>query len=149
MDAQTVILISCSGVTAITHLASPVSFGFKDPVPVLHAAINGTKTLLNSALTHAGPSLKTVVVMSSIASVKSSAQPPYTFTEEDWNDFAENMCEAKGTETPGPVIYSASKVAGEKAFWGFQKETKPAFTMTAVNPVYVFASNQEGCCARH
>ncbi|KAF2025053.1 putative NAD dependent epimerase/dehydratase [Setomelanomma holmii] len=124
------------GVTAIAHLASPVSFGFRDPAPILHAAINGTKIILNSALANVGPSLKTIVVMSSIAAVKSSAQPPYTFTEKDWNDYAEQVCEAKGTETPGPVIYSASKVAAERAFWDFQKDKKPSFTMTAVNPVY-------------
>ncbi|KAH7085576.1 hypothetical protein BKA63DRAFT_20804 [Paraphoma chrysanthemicola] len=125
------------GVTAIAHLASPVSFGFKDPAPILHAAISGTKTVLNSAYAYAGPSLKTVVIMSSIAAVKNAAKPPYTFTEKDWNDTAEKLCEAKGTDTPGPVIYSASKVAAEKAFWEFQKEKKPPFTMTAVNPVFV------------
>ncbi|KAH8727211.1 putative NAD dependent epimerase/dehydratase [Phaeosphaeriaceae sp. PMI808] len=125
------------GVTSITHLASPVSFGFKDPAPILYAAINGTKTILNSALNHAGPQLKTVVTMSSIASVKNQHPPPYTFTEKDWNDYAEKICEQKGTETPGPIIYSASKVAGEKAFWEFQRERKPHFTMTAINPVFV------------
>jgi nucleoside-diphosphate-sugar epimerase len=129
-------------VTAIAHLAAPVSLGFKDPAPILHAAVNGTKTILKSALAHAGPQLKTIVLMSSIASVKSLHPAPYTFTEKDWNDFAENMCEAKGTETPGPVIYSASKVAGEKAFWEFQREESPSFTMTSVNPVYVF----QGLC---
>lgn len=121
--------------TAIAHLASPVSFGFKDPVPILHAAINGTKTILNSAALKAGPQLKTVVVMSSIASIKNMHEPPYTFTEKDWNDFAEKMCEEMGASTPGPVIYTASKVAGERAFWQFRDERKPNFTMTAINPV--------------
>ncbi|KAF2794978.1 NAD(P)-binding protein [Melanomma pulvis-pyrius CBS 109.77] len=123
-------------VTAIAHLASPVSFFFKDPEPVLHAAINGTKTLLNSAL-KAGPSLKTVVLMSSIAAIKNANPPPYVFTEADWNDFAEGEVARLGKETPGPVIYSASKVAAEKAFWQFREEKKPHFTMTAVNPVFV------------
>lgn len=122
--------------TAIAHLATPVSFGFKDPVPILHAAVNGTKTVLNSALINAGPQLKTVVLMSSIASVKSSHPAPHTFTENDWNDFAEKMCEEQGTETPGPVIYSASKVASERAFWEVKEKNKPTFTMASVNPVY-------------
>lgn len=113
-----------------------MSFGFKDPKPILHAAVQGTKTILESAIAHAGPQLKTVIVMSSIASVKNANPAPYTFTEKDWNDYAEKMCEEKGTDTPGPVIYSASKVAAEKAFWAFQKERKPAFTMTSINPVY-------------
>lgn len=108
-------------------------------MPILHAAIHGTKTILNSAHSKAGPQLKTVVVMSSIASVKNMHEPPYTFTEKDWNDYAEELCEQKGTETPGPVIYSASKVAGERAFWDFRDEKKPNFTMTAINPVYVLS----------
>lgn len=73
--------------------------------------------------------------MSSIAAVRSSHPPPYTFTENDWNDFAEKMCEAKGKETPGIIIYAASKVAAEKAFWKFKEEEKPAFAMASVNPV--------------
>jgi nucleoside-diphosphate-sugar epimerase len=109
--------------------------GFTDPVPILHAAIHGTKILLNSALEKAGPQLKTVVLMSSIAAVVNTHEPPYTLTERDWNDFAEKMCEEKGKETPGPVIYIASKVTGERAFWQFRDEKKPRFTMTAVNPV--------------
>ncbi|KAL6707367.1 hypothetical protein ACN47E_004146 [Coniothyrium glycines] len=125
------------GVTAIAHLAAPVSFDFTDPAPILHAAVNGTKTILESASAHAGPQLKTVVLTSSIAAVKNSHPAPYTFTEKDWNDTAEQMCAAKGADTPGPVIYAASKVAGEKAFWQFQKDKAPAFTMASVNPVFV------------
>lgn len=63
--------------------------------------------------------------------------PPYTFTEKDWNDWAEKICEEQGSETPGPVIYSASKAAGERAFWGFRDQKKPKFTMAAINPVFV------------
>ncbi|KAF2121839.1 putative NAD dependent epimerase/dehydratase [Lophiotrema nucula] len=124
------------GVTAIAHLASPVSFRFTDPDPVIHAAINGTKTILHSAL-KAGPQLKTVVVASSIAAIKNSNPPPYVFSEKDWNDVAEEVVKEKGKDTPGPLIYSASKTAAEKAFWEFQKEKNPPFTMTAINPVFV------------
>ncbi|KAF2466761.1 NAD(P)-binding protein [Lindgomyces ingoldianus] len=124
------------GVTGIAHMASPVSFFFKDPDPILHAAINGTRTMLDSAL-KAGSQLKTVVIISSIAAVKNQSQPPYTFTEKDWNDFAEAECERLGKETPGPIIYSASKVGAEKMFWKFRDEEKPGFTMTAINPVFV------------
>ncbi|KAF2175037.1 NAD(P)-binding protein [Zopfia rhizophila CBS 207.26] len=123
-------------VTAIAHMASPVSFFFKDPEPVLHAAINGTKTILNSAL-KAGPQLQTVVYTSSITAVKSAKEPHYVYDESDWNDYAEKEVERLGKDTPGPIIYSASKVAAEKAFWAFREEKKPSFTMTAINPVFV------------
>ncbi|KAH7138109.1 hypothetical protein B0J11DRAFT_513605 [Dendryphion nanum] len=125
------------GVTAIAHLAAPVSFGFTDPVPILHAAVNGTKTILESALQFAGPQLKTVVIMSSIAAVLNGSPPPYKLSEKDWNNFAEGMVEAQGKETPGPIIYVASKAAAEKAFWAFRDEKKPSWSMTAVNPVFV------------
>jgi nucleoside-diphosphate-sugar epimerase len=125
------------GVTAIAHLASPVSMTFSDPKPILHAAINGTKTILESAYKFAGPQLKSVVVMSSIASTRPATEPPYKITEKDWNDFAEQLCEEHGTNTPGPVIYAASKAAGERAFWKFQDDKKPSWSMASVNPVYV------------
>ncbi|KAF1920299.1 hypothetical protein BDU57DRAFT_440157 [Ampelomyces quisqualis] len=125
------------GVTAIAHLASPVSMTFTDPAPILHAAINGTKTILNSAHQFAGPQLKSVVVMSSIASTRPVTEPPYTISENDWNDFAEKLCEEHGTATPGPVIYSASKAAAERAFWKFQEDKKPSWSMASVNPVFV------------
>ncbi|KAF2737933.1 NAD(P)-binding protein [Polyplosphaeria fusca] len=125
------------GVTAIAHMASPVSFNFTDPVPILHAAIHGTKTLLTSAYTHAGPTLKTIVLISSIAAIRNQTPAPYTFSETDWNDYAESEVQRLGTDTPGPVIYSASKTASEKAFWEFRDTVHPSFTMTAINPVFV------------
>jgi nucleoside-diphosphate-sugar epimerase len=75
--------------------------------------------------------------MSSIAAVKNANQPPYVLTEKDWNDVAEAEVKRQGKNTPGAFIYSASKVAAEKAFWAFRDAKKPSFTMTAVNPVYV------------
>jgi nucleoside-diphosphate-sugar epimerase len=73
--------------------------------------------------------------MSSIAAIKNASPPPYVLTEKDWNDVAEAEVKRLGKDTPGPFIYSASKVAAEKAFWAFRDAKKPAFTMTAVNPV--------------
>ncbi|KAF2444038.1 NAD(P)-binding protein [Karstenula rhodostoma CBS 690.94] len=124
------------GVTAIAHLASPVSFSFTDPEPVLKAAVSGTTTILNSAL-KAGPQLKTILLLSSIVAIMSGDQPPYTFTEKDWNNWAEPIVAEKGKETPGVVTYCASKAASEKVFWKFRDDNKPSFTLTSLNPVYV------------
>jgi nucleoside-diphosphate-sugar epimerase len=118
-------------------MASPVSFFFTDPDPILHAAVNGTLTILNSALKSAGPQLKTVVVTSSIAAIKTTNPPPYVLTEKDWNEFALSEVARLGKETPGPIIYGASKTAAEKAFWKWRDDNKPSFTMTAINPVFV------------
>jgi nucleoside-diphosphate-sugar epimerase len=124
------------GVTAIAHLASPVSFTVTDPEPIIHAAVNGTKSILESAL-HAGPQLKSFAVLSSIASVRNFTPAPYTFTEKDWNDWAEPAAAAQGKDAPWIAVYAASKVAAEKAFWAFRDEKKPSFAMTALNPVFV------------
>lgn len=126
-------LITKPGVDAIAHLASPVSFEFTDPEPVLHSAINGTARVLESALKE--PKIKNFVLMSSITAM---LQPPQdadlTLTEAHWNTFAENTVAEQGKGTPGRIIYAASKVAAEKALWNFRDEHKPSFTVTAINP---------------
>lgn len=122
------------GVHAIAHTAAPVSFFFTDPEPVLHGAINGTKSILESAL-KAGPQLKSVVLMSSIAAVLSNKEPPYTYTEKDWNEVSEGLVQQLGKAAPSPQIYVASKIAAEKTFWKFKKENDLAAAFVAVNPV--------------
>lgn len=122
------------GVHAIAHTASPVSLSFTDPEPVLHAAVNGTKSILESSL-KAGPQLRTVVFMSSIAAVFSNHEPPYTYTEKDWNNVSEDLVKQLGKNAPGPQIYIASKAAAEKAFWKFRDGNKPSAAFAAINPV--------------
>jgi len=122
------------GVSAILHTAAPVSLSFTDPEPVMHAAIQGTSSILNSAL-KAGSQLKSVVLMSSIAAVMGAQQPPHTFTEKDWNDFSEGEVERLGKEASSVHIYFASKTAAERTLWDFQKQHTPSFTATAINPV--------------
>jgi nucleoside-diphosphate-sugar epimerase len=101
---------SCSGCYAIAHLAAPVSFSFKDPVPVIHGAVNGTKTLLNSAYKY-GKDLSNVIIMSSIVSITSPREPGHIYSEKDWNEFSEGEVEKKGAGASSMDIYSASKTA--------------------------------------
>lgn len=122
------------GVTAILHTAAPVSLSFTDPEPVMHGAIQGTSSILNSAL-KAGSQLKSVVFMSSIAAVMGAQQPPHTFTEKDWNNYSEGEIKRLGKEASSIHIYFASKTAAEKTLWDFQKQHTPSFTVTAINPV--------------
>jgi len=124
------------GVHAIAHLAAPISLFFTDPVPVMHGAIQGTKTLLNSAFEH-GKDVQTVVQMSSIASILSPREHGYIYSEKDWNEASEQEVESKGSKASSRDIYSASKTAAERAFWKFRDENKPKFTMAAVNPALV------------
>ncbi|CAI6338405.1 unnamed protein product [Periconia digitata] len=124
------------GVTTIAHLATPVSFHFKDPAPILHAAIQGTRSILASAQ-KAGPQLQSFIHLSSIVAILTNAPAPSTLTEADWNTWAEPMISQGGDNISGVVIYGASKTASERALWAFRDEQKPNFTITALNPVYV------------
>jgi nucleoside-diphosphate-sugar epimerase len=109
------------GVDAIVHMATPVSLSFTDPDPVIHTAVEGTKTILNSALEKAGSQLRTVVVTSSVVAIAGPKESPHVYDEKEWNEVAEGMVQQMGKKTPGPFIYSASKVAAEKAVWAFKK----------------------------
>jgi nucleoside-diphosphate-sugar epimerase len=115
-------------------MASPVSLEFTDPDPVLHAAINGTKTVLASAKRNAGPELQSFVLTSSMAAIMNDYPEPYIYTEEDWNSTAALAVAKLGKNTPGRQIYGASKTAAERAMWEFRDEQKPSFTLAAINP---------------
>jgi len=116
-------------------MASPVSLSFSDPDPVIHTAVQGTISILNSAI--GLPSIRSVVLISSIGAIFGAKNPPYTYTEADWNDVSEGLVAKLGKEAPGAQIYLASKTSAEKAFWKFKEEHKPLFSMTAINPVFV------------
>lgn len=123
------------GVDAVAHLAAPVSMHFTDPDPIINTATKATEEILVSAAKE--PSVKSFVLMSSITAVSGRADGPHIWTEKDWNDFAPDFVAKNGKSSPGPLIYSASKVAAERAFWKFRDEHHPSFTMTAINPVFV------------
>ncbi|KAH6855387.1 hypothetical protein B0I37DRAFT_364801 [Chaetomium sp. MPI-CAGE-AT-0009] len=131
------------GVQAVAHLASPVSMAETDPEPMMRASVQGTTSLLASALAESkrGPpkdALKSIVFMSTVSAVFSPSKPAgHTFTEADWNDAAEEEVRRLGKNTPGYVIYQASKTAAERAFWQFGKNTEAEFAMTALCPAPV------------
>ena len=124
------------GVHAVLHMASPVDFTFYKTVDeFMGPAVNGNISILNSALKHAGPGLKSFVLTSSIASVVDFFKPEdYTFSEEDWNEHGEEL--ARKEFRAGPA-YGASKAAAERALWKWQKAHSPAFSISATNPAVV------------
>lgn len=121
------------GVTAIAHLATPVSFFFTDADYVIGTSVDGVKSILESAAKE--PSLKHFVLMSSIAAILSEKPAGHVFTEADWNDAAAAVVAEQGDEAPSRQIYGASKTLAEREFWKFMKERQPKFTMNAINPV--------------
>lgn len=128
-------------VDGILHIASPFHFNAKDPyTDLINPAVNGTLSLLHSAKSH-GNKVKHVVVTSSVAAIYG---PPkgdgYVYTERDWNDKAvEDIGATKGSKDFNPMTaYRASKNAAERATWKFQKDEKPSFGISVINPSFVF-----------
>lgn len=109
---------------------------------MIHAAVEGTLSLLRSAHNHAGLQFRTFVLAgsSTATGLRSPDDEVTTFSEEDWNDSAVKTAQELGTKTPGRLIYAASNTATERAFWNFHEETRGRrnFSMTAINPATVF-----------
>lgn len=126
---------------AIAHLASPVSLAETEPGPMMRAAVQGTNSLLFSALAESKRrtahqnALKSVVFMSTISAVFSPTTPAgHAFTEADWNDVAEEAARTLAPGSSGYLIYQASKTVAERAFWKFGQESGAGFGMTALCP---------------
>ncbi|KAM7190842.1 hypothetical protein V8F33_009265 [Rhypophila sp. PSN 637] len=123
------------GVDAVAHIAAPVSATFSDPEPVLKVAKESILRALEGAATE--PKVKSFVFMSSLAAIKPSGQDTWDLDENVWNDTALEMVEGMGKNTPGFVIYGASKTVAEKTLWKWRDENKPSFTVTALNPCFI------------
>src|SRR5713101_5787437 len=80
-------------------------------------AVQGTTTILNSALKH-GNTLKRVVLTSSAVAALEVTSVPRVFTESTWNEAAVEAVKTKAS-APAPLIYFASKTLAEKAAWEF------------------------------
>ncbi|EPS43583.1 hypothetical protein H072_2369 [Dactylellina haptotyla CBS 200.50] len=124
-------------VEIIANLASPVSLSFTDPDPVIRTAREGAISILHSTK-KLGTKVKTFVQMSSIVAVwDPSIDTAYTFSEKDWNNYSYALCQKMGKNTPGFMIYMASKSESEKAVWEFRDTEKPAFNIVSINPAWV------------
>ncbi|KAK4161254.1 hypothetical protein QBC43DRAFT_324033 [Cladorrhinum sp. PSN259] len=110
-------------VQAVAHLASPVSMNPTSVRDMMDASFKGTASLLQSCLSANGV-LKSVVYMSSISAVyspKPGRLGEHVYSEKDWNNEAEEQVQREGDNTPGYVVYQASKAAAEREFWEFGK----------------------------
>ena len=122
-------------VTVFLHTASPFHFNVTDiEKELLTPAVEGTNNALQAIKTH-GPQIKRVVVTSSYAAVgrfADLADPSIPATEESWN------------QSPGNNHYQIHLLVmlvpkfAEKAAWDFVEKEKPNFTLSVINPVYVF-----------
>jgi len=120
----------------ILHTASPLVFKFTDvQSQIIDPAIQGTVGILEAVKNYA-PSVKRVVITSSIAAIfnpSAGFYPDKTWTEADWNpltieDVHEHPLNA----------YRLSKKLAEVAAWDFVKDEGVKFDMATINPSIVF-----------
>lgn len=122
----------------VLHTASPFHFNVEDPVKdMLEPAVEGTLTVLKTAKEFA-PKVEKFVITSSLAAMmnwKDVEDSSAVVTEDSWNPITWEEASEKGNVI---LTYLGSKKFAEKAAWDFIKAESPAFTLTTVNPSYVF-----------
>ncbi|XP_049347980.1 phenylacetaldehyde reductase-like [Solanum verrucosum] len=117
------------GCEGVFHTASPFYYSVTDPqAELLDPAVKGTLNLLGSCAK--APSVKRVVLTSSIAAVAYSGQPrtPEVVVDESWWT-SPDYCKEK------QLWYVLSKTLAEDAAWKFVKEK--GIDMVVVNPAMV------------
>ncbi|ODO07587.1 D-lactaldehyde dehydrogenase [Cryptococcus wingfieldii CBS 7118] len=127
------------GVDAIAHLASPFYVtNVSDANELIGPAVQGTTGILKSAQKN-NPSVKRIVVTSSVAAVTSpiTKKSGLIYTEEDWNVDSIPYIEKNGVDDGGSQAYMASKTAAEKALWYFIEKEKPSWDAATINPSLV------------
>lgn len=124
------------GVYAIIHTASPVDFGLSTLEEYIGPAVSGNLSLLNSALSNAGPLLSSFVVTSSIGAIVDKERFPadHMYKPEDWNDSGEALARAN---FDGPTAYGASKSVAERELWKWVAARKPPFSVSSICPALV------------
>ncbi|CRG84213.1 hypothetical protein PISL3812_01530 [Talaromyces islandicus] len=131
--------VQVDGITAVIHVASPFQLVAEDNErDLLIPAIQGTKTLLESAATN--PNITKVVITSSFASIVDigkGLRPGYTYDETDWNPVT--FDDGKNSESGG-FAYCASKSLAERAAWDFVQDRKDqiSFSLSTICPPKIF-----------
>lgn len=114
------------GATYVLHTASPYVLDAKDPEKdLVEPARKGTTNVLGSCAKE--PSVKRVVLTSSMASITDEPEGDHVLTEDDWN--------TKSSLDRNPYYYS--KTVAERAAWELVETQKPAFDLVVVNPFLV------------
>ncbi|KAF2645147.1 NAD(P)-binding protein [Massarina eburnea CBS 473.64] len=121
---------------AVLHTASPFHFNITDvQKDLLDPAIIGTTGILSS-IKKSAPSVKRVVITSSFAAIvnpKTGNNPGHEYSEAEFNPVTHE--EALQDAASG---YRASKTFAEKAAWEFVEKEKPNFSVSTINPPFVF-----------
>ncbi|KAK3026339.1 hypothetical protein RJ639_042636 [Escallonia herrerae] len=118
-----------SGCDGVFHTASPFFYAADDPqAELIDPAVNGTLNVLGACAK--APSVKRVVVTSSIAAVAINLRPKTAdeIVDEDWWSDTEFCTEMK-------LWYVLSKTLAEDAAWDFAEEN--GIDMVTMNPAMI------------
>lgn len=118
-----------SGCTGVIHAASPFFFSSAKPEEeLIRPAVEGTQNVCRSAI--ATPSVRRVVMTSSVAAVYITSKPAdHWYTEDDWSE------PEKIRATPRQW-YAESKLLAEREAWRIFKEEIPqARRASGKNPI--------------
>ncbi|KAI0696053.1 D-lactaldehyde dehydrogenase [Cerioporus squamosus] len=132
------------GIDAVLHLAGPITPNAGDPEEVIRPQVEGTTSIIRSALKYRD-TIKRVVVLSS-ASAVSDPHPAGRFTrvmdESDWNDWVVEHVREKGRDAWGPHKYFAGKTLMERAAWELYESEKAkgglGWEMVSLAPPYIY-----------
>ena len=118
---------------AVIHSASPFHNNITDPrKDILDPAIQGTKGILRAIKLNA-PSVRRVVITSSLGAMLNAGNHPAEYNESIWNPTTFDQAVSDLSTT-----YNASKKLAEAAAWEFVREEKPQYTVATINPPFVF-----------
>ncbi|KOS39372.1 hypothetical protein ACN38_g9804 [Penicillium nordicum] len=138
------------GVDYILHLASPLAHG-TDKESFFGPAVKGTLAVLKEAAKV--PSIKKVVVTSSIASLIPLAGLPsggVVKEDNDWDltvDPTADFVDPHHLVAAPMTLYRASKLLANNATWNFWKTEKPQYSLVTLHPSFVFGHNLVQSCA--
>ncbi|KAL8280746.1 hypothetical protein RQP46_006750 [Phenoliferia psychrophenolica] len=141
LDAPGAFDEAVKGVTYIAHAASPVNYMFAEDCKrdIIDPAIEGAVGILRSAKSE--PSVKAVVLTSSLSAFLDLFNPPgpeTRITSDDWNQITYDIA-IKLPSTEGVAAYSHA----ERAAWDFMEKEKPGFTLTVyVQCILIDATHQ-------
>ncbi|KAF3391746.1 hypothetical protein F1880_007446 [Penicillium rolfsii] len=132
------------GVDFVLHLASPLARG-TDQDAIFTPAVKGTLVLLKEAAK--APSIKKVVITSSIAALIPIMGPPeggVIKEENDWDfnvDPKADFVDPSNPDATPMTLYRASKLLANNATWRFRETAKPHFSLVTIHPSFVFGAN--------
>lgn len=115
-----------TGAEVVFHTASPAGIDVADTDrDLIRPAVEGTRVVLRAAART--PSIRRVVLTSSIAAMTDEPENGRVYSEADWNT----------RSSPTRNAYHYSKARAEKAAWNFMSDTEPSFDLVVINPGFV------------